>query len=151
MLDYIKIVLNWVGAHSFLLGAIALAILGWVKFRKKESSLVDYVVLPAMTLIFLAIHFFAFKPFIIDQRNDHLYLAEHGVVTEGCIRSLEDTAVYVNGRPVLKIVMQYRFDGHDYETVIKQEIPYAILPEIRVGQCYALLVDPDDPKRVTFN
>ncbi|GEN32031.1 hypothetical protein HNQ35_002431 [Cerasibacillus quisquiliarum] len=150
-MDYIKIVLDWIGAYLFLLGAIAVGILWLVMFLKKKNSLVDNLVWPAFTLVFLAAHFFGMKPFIIDQRNDHLYLAEHGVVTEGCIRSLEDTAVYVNGMPVLKIVMQYRFDGNDYETVIKQEIPYAILPEIRVGQCYALLVDPDDPKRVTFN
>lgn len=151
MLDYIKIVLNWIGAYLFLLGAIAVGILWLVMFLKKKNSLVDNLVWPAFTLVFLAAHFFGMKPFIIDPQNDYLYLEEHGVVTEGCILSLEDTAVYVNGMPVLKIVMQYRFDGNDYETVIQQEIPYATLPEIQVGQCYALLVDPDDPERVAFD
>lgn len=152
-MEYIEIVLNlfhWIVMRLFLLGAIAVGILWLVMFLKKKTSLVDNLVWPVFTLVFLAAHFFGMKPFIIDPQNEYLYLEEHGVVTEGCILSLEDTAVYVNGMPVLKIVMQYRFDGNDYETVIQQEIPYATLSEIRVGQCYALLVDPDDPKRVTL-
>lgn len=148
MLGYIGLALDWIGLYSFLIGAIAMAIFGLVRYYKKSTTLLDNIVFLGMILFFLAVHFLVFKPFLIDPRNDQLYLAEHGVTTKGCISSLEDTAVYRNGMPVLKMLMRYDFGDKAYETVVEQAIPYSVLSEVRVGRCFALLVDPDNPRRV---
>lgn len=150
MIENIGLLLVWLGARSYLLGGIAIAIFGWFHIRKNNHSVGSYLGVAAFLTGSLAIHFFVFKPIFIDQPNQQRYLVQHGIETEGCVRSLQDTAMHVNRAPVLKITIEYRFDGKDYKTELKQAIPYAVLPELRVGRCFLLLVDPQDPARVAF-
>ncbi|WP_300648366.1 hypothetical protein [Paenalcaligenes sp.] len=151
MLGYVGAALNWIGLYGFLIGAIVMIIAGIVRYYKRKVSLLDNIAFLGMILFFLAVHFLVFKPFLIDPRKEQFYLAEHGVITRGCIGSLTDTSMYINGMPVLKMLMRYRFDDKAYETVVEQAIPYSILSEVRVGQCFALLVDPANPRRVVLH
>lgn len=52
MLGYIGLALDWIGLYSFLIGAIAMAIFGLVRYYKKSTTLLDNIVFLGMILFF---------------------------------------------------------------------------------------------------
>ena len=151
MLETISLVLVWVSTRAFLWIALGIAWFAWRQLRQAPPTLLGILLLPTLFISSLAIHFLISKPLFIDLPKQQQYLAEHGIPTKGCIYSVQDTSVYVNRMPMLKITLDYHFKGQDYRTELKQITPHSALAEIRRGECFLLLVDPEDPTSIRFH
>lgn len=151
MLGNLFTFIDWITVRIFLFGGIIVVVgmvVEWRRTKKSERSLGRPIALSLFAVGAFAIHFLFFQPLFIERGNERNYLVEHGVEARGCILYLQDTNIYINGRPVLRMGFEYQFKGERYEAELQQEIPFSILSEIRTGQCYPLLVDPEKPTRI---
>ncbi len=136
--------MKWVKYLFIFVLLTGIAWCGWLIYAKDYIQLAVTIV---MWLFFAGIFVFLINP-IVRTENLIERLDKVGTEVKALIVSVNDTAKYINQRPVLRIQVKYSYNGKpDIVGEIEQAIPFHLLSTLQPSKQTLILVDPKDETR----
>ena len=137
--------LDWVLQRAFLFAAFYVLWLWSVQIQNHSIPPSYWLLLGlflGLALVFFLIHFFIFKPMLIDEKKIQKRLLKSGVEVMAEIISVRQTNSYLNHMPIMEYGLRYVLDGKTHETRIKQPVSFVQLADVQVGRRHKAWVDP---------
>ena len=125
---------------AFTFTAVVVILGAWMIYKGQYGAGVGML----LTSVLMVVPYLLFMhPYV---RMDALMtrLNKEGIPAQASIVSIEETSMYVNEVPVMRVNVKYAIEGKERTGEIKQPIPYHSLSSVQPGTLVPILVDPKD-------
>src|SRR5690348_14254862 len=118
-----------------------------LKRNSKFMLLTLIIPIVAISVVVAVFHRTLFSFFRINQRKKRL--ATEGIEAEAVLLNMQQTGLYVNNQPQVKLQIQVQPDsGHNFITEAKEILTFVDLAQLHIGGTLVVKYNPSNLKEV---